>query len=854
MLGYHFDVDNELFELIGKAEKYIIAGPGLITVAIDRIYSALSKIRLYSTLTSKDQNEAMETVDHCLGLMEIWSQSAPGTFQHMYDLIRAEKERISGETDKAIYHYEQAIQGAHKVGFIHDEALANELYARFWGDRGNDRFAGPLMREAHSLYQRWGALAKADHLAGRYPNWLIGRSIVDEQAGAKTTSSGLTADLDLLTVLKASQDIAGEITLDSLLDKLMTNVLENSGAQHGYLILEQEGQLKIVAGAVVEDAETDVAAVENIAGTNLLAQGIVHYVARTQETVVLEDASQSGDFVQDPYVQSQQARSILCTPLINQGKTSGILYLENNLAPRVFSVQRVNLLNLLSAQMAISIDNARIHDHLEAVVAERTQELQVAKENAEDAKQNAQEANRAKSIFLANMSHELRTPLNAVLGFSRMLARGKNTTSDQQEKLSIINRSSQHLLAMINDILDLSKIEAGSVELHENSFDVVALAEEISAMIQSRTGEKGLSLVVETETVSFPYIKADMGKLRHILINLLSNAVKFTDEGGVTIRCDIDPIPEEANRCFIVIEVEDTGLGIDPARQAKIFEPFVQGVDEPVRRGTGLGLSICKKYTDFMGGTIELESEVGKGSLFRVRLPAEIAEVADFKAPVDDKPRVIGLSPTQKTWRILVADDNRANLLLLKSLLKVVGFYVLEAKNGKEAVEAFKKESPDLIWMDMRMPVMDGYEATRKIRNLAGGEAVKIVAITASAFKEQRPDILAAGCDEVVYKPFLNREIFETMARLLDIQYRYAEEGKEATRKEKINLTADMLADLPGELLQELRETTLALNREAAFEVIARMANHAPEVAAGLRELVDYYQMVQLRDLLGEVE
>ena len=160
-----------------------------------------------------------------------------------------------------------------------------------------------------------------------------------------------------------------------------------------------------------------------------------------------------------------------------------------------------------------------------------------------------------------------------------------------------------------------------------------------------------------------------------------------------------------------------------------------------------------------------------------------------------------------------------------------------------------KKRPQILIWMDMRMPIMDGYEATRKIRNLAGGETVKIVAITASAFKEQRPDILAAGCDEVVYKPFLNREIFETMARLLDIQYRYAEEGKE----EKIKLTADMLVDLPGELLQELREATLALNREVALEVIARMADRTPEVAAGLRELVDNFQMVELRDLLGEV-
>ena len=400
---------------------------------------------------------------------------------------------------------------------------------------------------------------------------------------------------------------------------------------------------------------------------------------------------------------------------------------------------------------------------------------------------------------------------------------------------------------MINDVLDLSKIEAESVELQENPFDLVALIKEISVMIQSRATEKGLSVAVEAETISYPYVKTDAGKLRQILINLLNNAVKFTDEGGVTIRCDIEPIPQEPSRCHIVIEVEDTGPGIAPARQTQIFEPFVQGIDETVRKGTGLGLSICKKYADFMGGTIELESEVGKGSLFRVRLPAEIAAAADVKTSVDDKPRVIGLAPTQKTWRILVADDNRENLLLLKSLLESVGFFVLEAKNGKEAVAAFKKESPDLVWMDMRMPVMDGYEATRRIRKwecrgqksevrsqksedpsspdsfaaaskeqktdvetqnsklktqfssiqepessiqhpassdqrseTSDQRPVPIIAITASAFREQRQEILAAGCDDMVIKPFQAHEIFEVMGRFLDIEYIYEAEGEAA--------------------------------------------------------------------------
>ncbi|MEE4604064.1 MAG: transporter substrate-binding domain-containing protein, partial [Desulfobacteraceae bacterium] len=538
--------------------------------------------------------------------------------------------------------------------------------------------------------------------------------------------------------------------------------------------------------------------------------------------------------------------------------------------------------------------------------------LKQAKDYAVTAQVAAETANQAKSLFLANMSHELRTPLNAILGFSRMLAQKSNASADEKEKLSIINRSGQHLLSMIDDVLDLSKIEAESVELQEHPFDLVALIKEISVMIQSRAMGKGLSVAVEVESISVPYVKADVGKLRQILINLLGNAVKFTDEGGVTIRCGSDPIPEAPNRCQIVIEVEDTGPGIEPARMEKIFESFVQGIDEPVRKGTGLGLSICKKYAEFMGGTIEVESEAGKGSLFRVKLPAQIAEAADVKTSVDDKPRVIGLAPTQKTWRILVADDNRENLLLLKSLLESVGFFVLEAENGKEALAAFKKESPDFIWMDMRMPVMDGYEATMRIRkweaairgqktgvrsqksedlsspdsfaaaskeqktdvetqtsklkpqfsNIQEPESsirhpassdqrpVPIIAITASAFREQRQEILAAGCDDMVTKPFQAHEIFAAMGRLLDIEYIYEPQSEAApARVRKVELTAAMLADLPEELLQELRQKALTLNREAALEVIERIADSAPEVATGLKELVDNFQMAELQEL-----
>ena len=469
------------------------------------------------------------------------------------------------------------------------------------------------------------------------------------------------------------------------------------------------------------------------------------------------------------------------------------------------------------------------------------------------AKETAETANRAKSLFLANMSHELRTPLNAILGFSRLLAQKPYASTDDKEKLSIINRSGKHLLSMINDVLDLAKIEAGRAKLQEEPFDITALIKEVSVMVESRASEKGLEIRVEDDAISFPYIKADLSKLRQVLINLLSNAVKFTDEGVVTIRWATEPISENQQRCKIVIEVEDTGPGIEADRLESIFEPFVQGHNMSERRGTGLGLSICKRCIEVMGGTIEVDSGVGKGSIFRVRVVAEIAGAEDLIATVDDKPRVIGLSSTEETWRILVADDNRENLLLLKSLLEEVGFIVIEAENGKEALAAFEKESPDFVWMDMRMPLMDGYEATRKIRQYPGGATVPIIAITASAFREQRDEILAAGCNDMVTKPFQTHEIFETMARFLDIEYVYEPVSEAAhERLYTRELTASQLGSLPPELLRELYDSSITLDRKAILAVIERIKPLAPDVARGLKTLTENLQIGMIRDLLGD--
>jgi CheY-like chemotaxis protein len=300
------------------------------------------------------------------------------------------------------------------------------------------------------------------------------------------------------------------------------------------------------------------------------------------------------------------------------------------------------------------------------------------------------------------------------------------------------------------------------------------------------------------------------------------------------------------------LEVADTGPGIDPARQERIFEPFVQEQGGSAQVGTGLGLSICKTFTELMDGRIVVESELGKGARFRVQLPAGIVAAADVKTPAS-KPRVIGLAPGQKPRRILIADDHTENRLLLKTLLEEAGFDILEAQNGKEALDAFEKEAPDFIWMDMRMPVMDGYEAVRQIRRHPAGAKLPIVAITASVFRSQRQDILAAGCDDTVFKPFLEHEIFEVMARFLGLKYVYEKPDDAAAPGDEVELTAVMLAELPPQLLQDLDQTTLVANLKVILNVIDRIQEHAPATAEHLRALVQNFELERIRELIAEV-
>lgn len=387
-----------------------------------------------------------------------------------------------------------------------------------------------------------------------------------------------------------------------------------------------------------------------------------------------------------------------------------------------------------------------------------------------EARQVADAANKAKSAFLANMSHELRTPLNSILGFSSMLRKESQLPEYERSSLDIIIRSGKHLLDLINDILDVSKIEAGRMQLADSPFDLGAMVRDVAEMMQMRAVEKGLQLLVDHSSTFPRYIHGDERRLRQVLINLIGNAVKFTETGGVTLRLGTrqDASPH------LMIEVEDTGPGIAPEDQQRIFEPFVQLAAVEDNKGTGLGLTITRQIVQMMKGTLALESTLGKGSLFLVEIPLRPVPESEIRAIHHaDERDVIGLAPNQPDWRVLIVEDQRDNQLFLVEVMKSAGIPVKTADNGKQAVELFESWSPHLIWMDHRLPVMDGIEATKIIRTLPGGDRVKIVAVTASAFQEQREELLTAGMDDLVRKPFRAQEIYDCLSRQLGVQYIY---------------------------------------------------------------------------------
>lgn len=483
-------------------------------------------------------------------------------------------------------------------------------------------------------------------------------------------------------------------------------------------------------------------------------------------------------------------------------------------------------------------------DHLNATVKSYKAQLTIAKEQSKA-------AHIAKNIFLSHMSHELRTPLNAILGFSRLMERDANLTEKQAENLALIHQSGEHLLNLINDVLAMAKSDSGLDALDLAVMDLPQFVEGIAVMFNNRVIGHGLTFTLDMMPDMPRYVRCDERKLQQILTNLMDNSIKFTDTGGIELRvwspsCDPQHQTAESKKCNDIItlyfDIRDSGKGIAADKLEAIFDPFYsERANNATTSGSGLGLTISRNFARLMGGDITAVNRQGKGARFTFHLTAEQVSTP----PKQVHYRVTGIDSGKTGQRILVVDDNGTSRLLLSELLKDVGFIVKEAEDGRKAVALFFEWRPHLIFMDIRMPLMDGMAATKIIKATEEGKQVPVIALTAHDIEEERRNIIAAGCDAFIRKPFEESELFNVMAKHLDLAFilKRTSQPQSPPPEPGPHHSVEALAGLPASVLEALKQSALELNLESVNACIDDIDTDHPALGASLTSLAKRFRL-----------
>jgi PAS domain S-box-containing protein len=858
ILNFTFGRYEDALKSAQEAENSLQASlQALAPMTTHLFYYALTLAAIYKSSDASIQKIYKEKMRRQLARLKLLAESCPDNYEHRYFLIAAETARIEDNVADAQDFYEHAIRSAQKYGFIQNEALANELAASHYLERGIEKAARGYLADARACYARWGANGKVAQLDKKYHLHELGsqnvRSLVYR-----------ASDLDVMAVVQASQVVSGALGRDDLSEKLLKTLVQHAGAERGLLVLLGDEMPLIEAEATTVQGQIVVSLHHAALDKNALPLSMLQYVMRSRELVVLGDASIANQFSQDPYIKHGGHRSVLCLPFVEQSKVVGVLYLENNLTTAAFTSGRVEILQILASQAAISITNAKLYRELEQRVEERTQrlksevaerietqerlgqalaELELILENAslgittiivhpngfrniksvnqafarilgyaadeltgqstrllflnpedydrmglvyehvlnigsiysseqlykrkdgqpilmslvgmaidpgdlskgtvwlcEDiterkriegelrsTKEIAEAATKSKSEFLANMSHEIRTPMNAIIGMIH-LALQTELSSKKSNYLNKASAAANGLLGIVNDILDFSKIEAGKLSFESIEFNLDEVMRNLANMVAFKAQGKKLELLFDIDADTPVHLIGDPLRVGQVLTNLTTNAIKFTERGEITVS--VKCIRRDSDSAQLWFAVKDTGVGLTPEEQGRLFSAFSQADSSTTRRygGTGLGLTISKRLIEMMGGEIDLISAPGVGSTF---------SFSCFFGLQANNNAAIGQGGVTSGKRVLVVDDNAVACEIFLNMLKSLGVIASAVNSGDAALseleDAYSLGCPyDLLLVDWNLQGIDGIETIRRIKSDARlGPVSRFVLVTA---------------------------------------------------------------------------------------------------------------------------